>query len=80
MSVVMGVMHLVVNSSSNLIAPHEDVSRFSQKEINSRTVGSKLVLVVEQMQCCTIWLVKACLLLMYRRMTCVYLGLLVVTR
>ncbi|KAF2679377.1 hypothetical protein K458DRAFT_118673 [Lentithecium fluviatile CBS 122367] len=69
MTILMVVMHIVVHTSSNLIAPGEDVSGFSQTEIDSRIYGSKLVLVVEQMQCCTIWLVKACLLLMYYRMT-----------
>ncbi|KAJ4295029.1 hypothetical protein N0V90_007037 [Kalmusia sp. IMI 367209] len=69
MTTLMGAMHIVVHSSSNLIAPNEDVSRFSQHEIEQRVYGSKLVLVIEQMQCCTIWLVKACLLLMYKRMT-----------
>ena len=69
MTALMAAMHMVVHSSSNLIAPNEDVSKFSSSEISQRIYGSKLVLVVEQMQCCTIWLVKACLLLMYRRMT-----------
>lgn len=69
MTALMGAMHIVVHSSSNLIAPGEDVTRFSSDEISQRIYGSKLVLVVEQMQCCTIWLVKACLLLMYKRMT-----------
>ncbi|KAK7192187.1 hypothetical protein DPSP01_010195 [Paraphaeosphaeria sporulosa] len=69
MTVLMGAMHIVVRSSSNLIAPGEDISKFSADEIQRRIYGSKLVLVVEQMQCITIWLVKACLLLMYKRMT-----------
>lgn len=65
----MAVMHVIVNTSSNLIAPGDDVSQFSQQEIDSRIYGSKLVLVVEQMQIVTIWLVKTCFLLMYSRMT-----------
>ncbi|KAF2643733.1 hypothetical protein P280DRAFT_466474 [Massarina eburnea CBS 473.64] len=69
LTVLMSVMHFVVKTSSNLIEPGQDVSRFSQHEIASRIYGSKLVVVVEQMQCCTIWLVKACLLLMYWRLT-----------
>lgn len=67
----MAVMHIVVHTSSNLIAPDEDYHRFSKQEVESRIYGSKLVLVVEQMQLTTIWLVKACLLLMYNRMTSV---------
>jgi hypothetical protein len=62
-------MDKVVQTNSNLIAPGEDVSRFSQTEIDNRIFGSKLVLVIEQMQILTIWLVKACLLIMYNRMT-----------
>lgn len=69
MTALMGTMHVVVHSSSNLLAPDENISRFTQDEIQRRIYGSKMVLVVEQMQCCTIWLVKACLLLMYTRMT-----------
>lgn len=68
-TVVMAVMHEIVQTSSNLIAPDEDVSQFSAQEIANRVKGSKMVLVVEQMQILTIWIVKACLLLMYRRMT-----------
>lgn len=53
------------------MAPGEDVSQFSKAEIEDRVYGSKLVLVIEQMQICTIWLVKTCLLIMYNRMTMV---------
>lgn len=64
-------MSKVVNTSSNLIPPDEDVSQYTQAEIDTRITGSKLVLVVEQMQIATTWLVKACLLIMYFRMTAV---------
>ena len=64
-------MTLIVKTSSNLIPPEDDVSQYSQEEIRSRIYGSKLVLVVEQMQLLTIWLIKACLLIMYNRMTMV---------
>lgn len=64
-------MSKVVNTSSNLIPPGEDVGQYSQAEIDARVLGSKFVLVVEQMQIATIWLVKACLLIMYFRMTAV---------
>lgn len=65
----MAFMHIVLNTSSNLIAPNENVSTFTPEEIEERIYGSKLVLVVEQMQISTIWLIKACLLIMYNRMT-----------
>jgi hypothetical protein len=64
-------MHEVTKTSSNLIPPGDDVSTYSQAERNTRIFGSKLVLVVEQMQLVTIWLVKSCLLIMYNRMTLV---------
>jgi hypothetical protein len=62
-------MHKIVVTSSNLIPPDENVNQYDQAEIRRRIYGSKLVLVVEQMQILTIWLVKACLLIMYYRMT-----------
>jgi hypothetical protein len=68
-TVLLIVMHKVVVSSSNLIPPGEDSTQYDPAEINRRVYGSKLVLVVEQMQILTIWLVKACLLIMYYRMT-----------
>ena len=66
---MMAFMHVVSNMSSNLIAPNENQSTFTPEEIKERIYGSKLVLVVEQMQILTIWLIKACLLIMYNRMT-----------
>ncbi|KAH7379353.1 hypothetical protein DE146DRAFT_761542 [Phaeosphaeria sp. MPI-PUGE-AT-0046c] len=70
-TVLIAVMHEVVQTSSNLIEPGEDITKFTDAEIESRVYGSKLVLVVEQMQILTIWLIKACLLIMYGRMTTV---------
>jgi hypothetical protein len=70
-TVLLVCMSKVVTTSSNLIPPNEDVSQYSQAEIESRVTGSKYVLVVEQMQIATTWLVKACLLIMYFRMTAV---------
>lgn len=55
--------------NSNLIAPGVDVDSFSQQEIQSRIIGSKLVVVVEQLQCVTVWLIKGCLLILYYRVT-----------
>jgi hypothetical protein len=65
------MMHIVVRTSSNLIEPGADINKFSTAEIDDRIFGSKIVLVVEQMQILTIWTIKACLLIMYRRMTLV---------
>lgn len=67
----MAVMVKLVKTSSNLIPPEDDVSQYTEDEIRDRIFGSKLVLVVEQMQLVTIWLIKACLLIMYARMTAI---------
>lgn len=64
-------MSEITKTSSNLIPPGDDISQYSEAEIRSRIYGSKLVLVVEQMQILTIWLIKVCLLIMYNRMTLV---------
>lgn len=61
-------MNIVADTSSNLIDPN-DPTELDAANIALREYGSKMVLVVEQMQCVTIWLVKACLLLMYSRLT-----------
>jgi hypothetical protein len=63
-------MNIVSKTSSNLIDPSQQTI-LDDAEISEREFGSKMVLVVEQTQCITIWLVKACLLLMYHRLTCV---------
>ncbi|RMZ66968.1 family decarboxylase [Pyrenophora seminiperda CCB06] len=70
-TVLITIMHKVAKTSSNLIPPGDDVSTYSEEEIRGRIYGSKLVLAVEQMQLTTIWLIKACLLIMYNRMTMV---------
>ncbi|KAF2132632.1 hypothetical protein P153DRAFT_168780 [Dothidotthia symphoricarpi CBS 119687] len=70
-TVLLLLMQEVVKTSSNLIPADEDVSTLSENDIMTRVYGSKLVLVVEQMQIATIWLIKACLLIMYNRMTLV---------
>lgn len=61
-------MSIISQTSSNLIDPDEKVV-LDATEIATRVYGSKWVLVVEQMQILTIWLMKFCLLLMYNRLT-----------
>lgn len=58
-----------VNYNSNLIQPGVDVASFSIADIHERVYGSKLTIVVEQMQCCTVWLLKGCLVILYYRVT-----------
>lgn len=64
-------MSIISQTSSNLIDPNEHVV-LDAAEIEKREYGSKWVLVVEQMQIMTIWLMKYCLLLMYNRLTWVF--------
>ncbi|KAF5530360.1 integral membrane protein PTH11 [Fusarium napiforme] len=67
-TVLMIGMSIISKTSSNLIDPSEHVV-LDAHEIKTREYGSKWVLVVEQMQITTIWLMKYCLLLMYNRLT-----------
>ncbi|KAH7029264.1 uncharacterized protein B0I36DRAFT_411099 [Microdochium trichocladiopsis] len=67
-TVLIATMNIVADTSSNLIDPN-DTTPLDAENIALREFGSKMVLVVEQMQCITIWLVKACLLLMYSHLT-----------
>jgi hypothetical protein len=62
-------INIVAHTNSNLILPGEDVNTFSAQEISDRVYGSKLVLVVEQMQCITVWLLKGCFCFLYYRLT-----------
>jgi hypothetical protein len=66
--ILIASINIVSKSSSNLIDPN-DHTELTPDNIKERVFGSKMVLVAEQMQCITIWLVKACLLLMYHRLT-----------
>ncbi|KAI0475597.1 hypothetical protein GGR56DRAFT_695354 [Xylariaceae sp. FL0804] len=65
-TVLVASMNILSHTNSNLIDPNNPVE-LTPEEISERAYGSKLVLVVEQMQILTIWLVKACLLIMYMR-------------
>ncbi|KAI1343681.1 hypothetical protein F5Y15DRAFT_367543 [Xylariaceae sp. FL0016] len=67
-TVLMVGMNILSHTPSNLIDPN-DHAVLTADGISEREFGSKIVLVVEQMQIVTIWLVKACLLIMYGRLT-----------
>ncbi|XP_014562127.1 hypothetical protein COCVIDRAFT_85008 [Bipolaris victoriae FI3] len=54
---------------SNLEPPGFDFGALSPEELSRRVYGSKLVVVVEQMQIAVLWSCKACLLIMYHRIT-----------
>jgi cytosine/uracil/thiamine/allantoin permease len=66
---VIVTINIVANHNSNLLPPGFDASKLTPQEIAERRFGSKIILVVEQAQCATIWLTKACLLFMYYRLT-----------
>ncbi|KAI0813556.1 hypothetical protein GGR55DRAFT_537468 [Xylaria sp. FL0064] len=61
-------LNILSTKNSNLFDPAYPPT-LTPEDIQERVLGSKLVLVVEQMQIATTWLVKACLLIMYSRLT-----------
>jgi len=62
------VMNIVAHLDTNLMMPG-DIPHLTPASIKSRIHGSKLVLVVEQSMIMTTWGCKACLLLMYNKLT-----------
>jgi hypothetical protein len=66
--VLIACMNILSKTNTNLIDPNNPPV-LNDTEIAERIYGSKLVLVVEQMQIATVWLVKCCLLIMYARLT-----------
>ncbi|KAG5980172.1 hypothetical protein E4U55_004313 [Claviceps digitariae] len=67
-TILVVVINIISTTNSNLIDPNKPTS-LTPEDIQKREYGSKMVLLGEQMQCITIWLTKACLLLMYYRLT-----------
>ncbi|KAK5111994.1 hypothetical protein LTR62_004528 [Meristemomyces frigidus] len=66
---LVATINIVRFANSNLLPPGYDVDNLAASDIAERMYGSKLILVVEQCQICTIWLAKSCLLIMYLRLT-----------
>lgn len=62
-------INVVEHTSSNLLPPGYDIAHMTQQDIEERTLGSKLILVVENCQIVTVWGAKSCLLVMYLRLT-----------
>jgi hypothetical protein len=56
-------------AGSNLEPPDYNFSTLSEDQISQRVYGSKMMIVTEQMQISVIWACKACLLIMYYRLT-----------
>lgn len=61
-------LNIDLEVSTNLIDPAHPVE-LTPKEIDERTWGSKTILLVEQCMCAVQWGTKACLLLLYWRLT-----------
>jgi len=68
-TVVVVTINIVEHTSSNLLPPGYDIAHMTEADIAERTLGSKLILVVENCQIITIWGAKTCLLIMYLRLT-----------
>ncbi|KAK0704891.1 hypothetical protein B0H67DRAFT_613428 [Lasiosphaeris hirsuta] len=60
--------HEVMKSGSNLVAEGETAD-WPPDQIAEAAWGSKMLVALEEFMLCTLWLVKACLLLLYARMT-----------
>ncbi|KAI9904720.1 hypothetical protein N3K66_001249 [Trichothecium roseum] len=67
-TILIAGMNYISHTSSNLIHPGDE-DALTPENISERVNGSKMVLVVEQMQCLTVWLIKCCILIMYHRLT-----------
>lgn len=68
-TVLIPCINIVRDNDSNLLPEGFDVSTLTPEDIADRTYGSKMILVVEQCQCVVVWLAKACLLILYLRLT-----------
>jgi hypothetical protein len=61
--------NILAKSNSNLLPPEFPLSSLTSDAISERQYGSKIVIVVEQMQIAVVWANKACLLILYHRLT-----------
>ncbi|PNS16794.1 hypothetical protein CAC42_4758 [Sphaceloma murrayae] len=60
---------VVAGTHSNLFPPGTSVAHLGEDDIKDRVHGSKFRVVAEQMQIACVWTVKACVLIMYGRIT-----------
>lgn len=63
---------VAINGSN--YAPDEAVAQWNATQIKKAVWGSKMLLALEEFMLATLWLVKACLLILYARMTYVSLS------
>ena len=67
-TILISFLNVDATVQTNLINP-ADIPRLTPQEIKQRTWGSKTVLLVEQCMCAVQWGTKACLLILYWRLT-----------
>jgi hypothetical protein len=58
----------VAANGSNYV-PDGTVELWSPEQVEAAVLGSKMLVALEEFMLATVWLVKACLLLLYARMT-----------
>ena len=68
-TVLIVMTNIEAKAQSNLLPPNFDISSLTPQDISDREYGSKIVIVVEQMQIAVIWACKSCLLILYHRLT-----------
>ncbi|KAF2707884.1 hypothetical protein K504DRAFT_383109, partial [Pleomassaria siparia CBS 279.74] len=68
-TVLIVVLNLESNTKSNLLPPSFDFSSLTPQDLADREYGSKIAIVVEQLQIIVIWACKSCLLILYYRLT-----------
>jgi hypothetical protein len=62
------MLNICLNVKTNLIDPAHPIE-LDRQEVSERTFGSKMILLLEQCMCAVQWGTKACLLLLYWRLT-----------
>lgn len=67
-TVLIVFLNICADVSTNLINP-SDIPKLTPQDIRDRVWGSKCVLIVESMMCAVQWGTKACLLMLYYRLT-----------
>ncbi|KAF2035787.1 hypothetical protein EK21DRAFT_96415 [Setomelanomma holmii] len=62
-------LNIIASGGGSNLFPPEQFASMSQEEIQERIKGSKIVIVSEQCMLNVIWVLKACMLFMFARMT-----------
>lgn len=68
-TILIVMANIEAKSHSNLLPPGFPIHELTPNERSRREYGSKIVIVVEQMQIAVIWSCKTCLLILYYRLT-----------